>query len=159
MSRRRGSSDTEAWAKLAPGVQTGLTRLVSDNKDTLAAMLSAEDCSTQELCEKCAGVIRQQQLTPSSFLARFFDADMLREHAVIVGKSSKGSAPALAERVANAWARNVGPVSPVNRPKQQPKLLDRHLVEKQTEGIELAEPPPAKRAKRRSNVDKIIGLY
>ena len=98
MSRRRAASSNEsAWAKMNIGTQNGLKRLVMDNKSVMIDMLEhCEGCTAQEMAEKCAAVIRQQQLTPSSFLARFFDADILREHARLLGKSDKGNAMILA---------------------------------------------------------------
>jgi hypothetical protein len=67
-----------------------------------------EEEQQQQLCEKCALVIKQQQLSPSSFLARFFEKDMLSAHAQVLGKSAKGSAPTLADRIAGEWAKNKG---------------------------------------------------
>ena len=65
-----------------------------------------EDSSTTDvLCEKCAQVMKQQQLSVSSFLARFFPADMLSKQAVLWGKSGKGSAAVLADRIALAWVQ------------------------------------------------------
>jgi hypothetical protein len=73
-------------------------------------MLNAADDEMSDidaLCEKCVGVMKQQQLSASSFLARFFHPDMLSTHAVdCLGKSGQGSAPVLAERIAGEWAKN-----------------------------------------------------
>ena len=62
--------------------------------------------SVLELCEQCAKVMKQQQLNPSSFLARFFDKSVLSQHAEeVLQKSGKGSPPTLAERIAGEWAK------------------------------------------------------
>jgi hypothetical protein len=108
MSRRSSRrATTPAFAGLIEGTQNGLRRLVSDNIKTVAAMLDMEkDSSTSVLCEKCAQVMRQQQLSVSSFLASFFSADLLSEQAVLLGKSGKGSAAVLAGRIAAEWAHN-----------------------------------------------------
>ena len=96
-----------AFPALAEGTQNGLRRLVADNSVTVASMLDVEKYSVVDaLCEKCAQVIRQQQLSVASFLARFFSADLLSDQAIIVGKSGKGSAATLADRIAVAWAAN-----------------------------------------------------
>lgn len=76
-------------------------------------MLSAQAANIHALCEQCAVVMKQQQLSPSSFLARFFDAQTLSSHAVEnLGKSGKGSAPVLAERIVAEWQKNKLPVVP-----------------------------------------------
>jgi hypothetical protein len=68
-----------------------------------------KDPIEKKLCEQCAMVMKQQQLTPSSFLARFFDVTVLSQHAAdVLQKSGKGSAPILAERIAGEWAKNKG---------------------------------------------------
>ena len=111
-SRQRNSGPV--FPSLSPGIQDGLSRLVSDNVSTVASMLNVKEDGrdhnkefVQELCEQCAKVMKQQQLSPSSFLARFFDATLLSRHAVeVLNKSGKGSAPTLAERVAGEWSKN-----------------------------------------------------
>jgi hypothetical protein len=113
-SRRRTAAP--AFPNLPEGIQVGLRRLVSDNATTVAQMLNMESTGgveeeeqqQQQLCEKCALVMKQQQLSPSSFLARFFEKDMLSAHAQVLGKSAKGSAPTLADRIAGEWAKNKG---------------------------------------------------
>ena len=109
MSRsRRSRASAPAFPSLGAGTQQGLRLLVADNTATVAAMLDAGsgDSSVEALCEKCAGVLKQQQLSPESFLARFFEAGVLGPHAVKLGKSGKGSSATLAARIATAWARN-----------------------------------------------------
>lgn len=54
MSRSRrgnGTSGEAALAKLSQGVVAGLTRLVEDNADTVAAMLQAGECNDLELVQ------------------------------------------------------------------------------------------------------------
>ena len=107
MSRsRRQPSGAESFKKLSEGVKYGLQRLVNENAETVQSMLSAnKTASATELCELCAQVMQQQQLPPSSFLARFFDATILAAHCSLLGKSCKGNAPALAERITSAWLK------------------------------------------------------
>lgn len=70
----------------------------------------SSETTVEVLTEKCAQVMKQQQLSAAQFLARFFEADMLSEHAVeVFDKSGKGSSAQLAERVANEWAKNKQP--------------------------------------------------
>lgn len=93
-SRRATTNTADAWEKLPAGVKVGLMRLVTDNQATVRAMLStgpAADSTPEKLCELCAGVMRQQKLTPSGFLARFFDKDLLATQAELLGKSPKGT--------------------------------------------------------------------
>jgi hypothetical protein len=113
MSRRSRRGTVEALPALSQGVQNGLKRLVADNAETVATMLDASSTnSTNEdvvavLSEKCAQVMKQQQLSASNFLARFFAADLLAEHAVsVLGKSGKGSTATLGDRIAAEWAKN-----------------------------------------------------
>lgn len=114
MSRRRSQRSTAAaFPALAPGTQIGLRRLVQDNIETVAQMLDVEHTADDDqdlhrldkLCEQCAQVMKQQQLSPSSFLARFFDATVLAAQARLYQKSDKGSAATLADRLATAWAQ------------------------------------------------------
>eukprot|EP00729_Bicosta_minor_P009009 gene9009-23748_t len=108
MSRSRrgnGNSGEAALAKLSQGVVAGLTRLVEDNADTVAAMLQAGECNDLELVQRCAGVMRQQQLQAEGFLARFFQQEVLGPHALLLGKSDKGNSSQLAARIGAAWAR------------------------------------------------------
>ena len=105
-SSRRAAAP--AFPALPEGVQVGLKRLVSDHAKTVAEMLSVmdDDADDDVLCEKCAVVMRQQQLSATSFLARFFDASILSAHAVdCLGTSGKGSVPVLAERIAGEWTK------------------------------------------------------
>ena len=109
-SRRRSSRQSNAeplFSKLwPPGVKIGLERLVTDNAETVAKMLQSPSDKPADLCEQCAKILQQQQLSPASFLARFFDAKMLAMHAELLGKSPKGTAPTLAERITGEWTRN-----------------------------------------------------
>ena len=41
-----------------------------------------------ELCEKCAHVMKQGKLVPSSFLALYFSDEILSPHAALLGKVS-----------------------------------------------------------------------
>ena len=88
-------------------MRAGLTLLVGDNATTVAAMLGCDSgTSIPGLCEKCAGVLRQQQLSPASFLGRFFETSVLSPHAIKLSKSGKGSSAILAERIAGEWSKN-----------------------------------------------------
>ena len=114
-SSRRTTTKKEAFPELAPGVQAGLKRLIEDHSKTVAKMLQqevnddtkiSEKANTMALCEKCASVMRQQQLNPSQFLARFFDIGILQQHVKLLNKSTKGSAIILSERIETAWLKN-----------------------------------------------------
>ena len=61
--------------------------------------------------------MKLNQLSPSSFLARFFDMELLRQHAVLLNKSGKGTTIVLSERIATAWAKNRVP--PMNTDPDQ----------------------------------------
>ena len=107
--RRRGAGADDGkklFEKLPAGTRAGLELLVGANKKLVAEMLQSDSSSTAHLCERCAGVLKQQQLSPDSFLARFFPASVLSEHSILLGKSGNGNEPALAERIGNVWARN-----------------------------------------------------
>ena len=114
-SSRRSASRQPAFPQLPVGVQAGLERLVSDHQETVAQMLEVASSSATEheqqqqtdlLCEKCASVMKQQQLSVSQFLARFFDIQMLQQHAMrVLEKSGKGSAAVLSERIEAAWLK------------------------------------------------------
>lgn len=108
MSRRSRRGPVDAFPALPQGIQKGMQRLVGDHAATIASMLDISDDSEASLiCEKCAQVMKQQQLSASSFLARFFQADMLSQHATdVLQKSGKGSAATLADRIAAEWAKN-----------------------------------------------------
>ena len=112
MSSRRRSSRRPAAAsfpQLPAGVQAGLTRIVSDHKETVAKMLECDTTTTttEVLVERCAAVMKQQQLSVSQFLARFFDASVLQQHAIhVLEKSGKGTAAVLGERIEAEWRRN-----------------------------------------------------
>eukprot|EP00038_Savillea_parva_P029082 m.68739 g.68739 ORF g.68739 m.68739 type:complete len:484 (+) comp8534_c0_seq1:426-1877(+) len=106
--RTAGNNSSDAWDRLPAGVKLGLERLVSDNDAVVRAMLSAAppaEAPISRLCELCAGVMRQQKLSPAGFLSRFFDKDLLATHCALLGKSPKGGVPTLAERCSNAWLR------------------------------------------------------
>jgi hypothetical protein len=131
--RRAAASGTPAFPGLALGIQNGLRRLVSDNASIVAQMLDSHGGNhvndVNELCEKCATVMRQQQqMSPSTFLARFFDATLLSKHAVnVLQKSGKGSAAVLAERIAKEWLKNNNkkmamPLLPSTPPSTVPSL-------------------------------------
>lgn len=77
--------------------------------------------STDALCEKCAGVMKMNQLSPSSFLARFFDANILKQHAILLNKSGKGSAAVLSERIEAEWAKNRIPPDGADRSEAAPE--------------------------------------
>ena len=105
-SSRRAASNRPAFPQLPAGVQAGLQRIVTDHAATVARMLDCETNDTAVLSEKCATVMKQQQLSASQFLARFFHLDMLQQHAAILGKSNKGTAAVLSERIEAAWLKN-----------------------------------------------------
>lgn len=116
MSSSRSSSrrnQAAVFPSLPVGVQSGLTCLVSDNQKTVAEMLEISNTTTSEttveqLAERCAKVMKQQQLSAEQFLARFFHANVLSNHISTnyPTKSGKGTSAQLAERIANQWAKN-----------------------------------------------------
>eukprot|EP00545_Synedropsis_sp_CCMP1620_P014726 CAMPEP_0119022032 /NCGR_PEP_ID=MMETSP1176-20130426/27173_1 /TAXON_ID=265551 /ORGANISM="Synedropsis recta cf, Strain CCMP1620" /LENGTH=131 /DNA_ID=CAMNT_0006976765 /DNA_START=1 /DNA_END=396 /DNA_ORIENTATION=- len=92
-----------------------------------------EAALVERLTEKCAQVMKQQQLSAAQFLARFFEADMLSEHAsTVLSKSAKGSSAQLAERIANEWAKN----------KPFADADDDEVVEKNSEDRKRKQDPP-----------------
>lgn len=114
MSRRssRRTVSQPAFPQLPPGVQSGLARLVADHAPTVALMLDSHDKDSNNadaLCEQCARVMKQQQLSPAVFLARFFQVDLLQQHVALWGKSTKGTAAVLSERIEAAWRKNKPP--------------------------------------------------
>jgi len=129
-----GDTNPDSIEKLPAGVQAGLRRLVKDHVHTVKAMLAnpsteADDGAevAEVLARLCAGVIRQQRLSPSGFLTRFFDKNVLAQHAAVLGKSDKGGVPVLAERVAGAWLR--GPTFDIPRPPPKPSAKQRKADE------------------------------
>ena len=146
MSRRSRRGPVEAFPALPQGIQKGLQRLVGDHAGTISAMLdiSDDDAEASLICEKCAQVMKQQQLSASSFLARFFQADMLSQHATeVLQKSGKGSAAALADRIAAEWAKNKleassAAVSP-KEDKAKPKSSDKKKLKASQDSTEEKE--------------------
>jgi hypothetical protein len=69
---------------------------------------TTSETSVDQLAERCAKVMKQQQLSAEQFLARFFHADILTNHIATyyLNKSGKGTSAQLAERIANQWAKN-----------------------------------------------------
>jgi hypothetical protein len=155
-SRRR--TPAPAFPVLPPGIQAGLQRLVSDNAKTVAEMLNKQDSvdNTAALCEACAGVMKQQQLSAASFLARFFDATVLSEHAVLLQKSGKGSSPTLAERIATEWAKNKG-ISEAEKAAKEPSQAEESKTKRRkTSDVEDGE-TPQKKKKTSDNVEESDG--
>lgn len=139
--RLRGAAATApAFPALAIGIQHGLHRLVLDNTTTVARMLDYEKQTTAAsadtnlvdiLCEKCAKVMKQQQLSVASFLARFFVQDILSNHlSSVLQKSGKGSTATLGDRIEREW------------------MKDNPLLQKQQQ-----QPPPTKTS---ATADKVI---
>ena len=110
-SSRRTATTLAALPSLPAGIQAGLQRLVDQHAATVARMLDVndDDNTTALLTEKCAAVMKQQQLSASQFLARFFDLQVLQQQAALYAKSPKGTAAVLAERIETAWRKNVLP--------------------------------------------------
>jgi len=150
MSRRssRRAAAADAFPSLSEGVQKGLKRLATDNTKVIAKMLDVSmdknddnvtTTTISKLCEKCAQVMKQQQLTASSFLARFFHTDILADHASnVLHKSAKGSA-----------AKNKAFPDPSSSPKDETVKDDDLKQEEQ--GNE--KPSSPKKRKHESNDD------
>jgi hypothetical protein len=145
-SSSRRSNMEPLFPKLRPpGVKMGLERLVTDNAKTVAKMLQSPSDKPADLCEQCAKILQQQQLSPASFLARFFDAKMLAIHAELLGKSPKGTAPTLAERISGEWAKN----KPI--PDTHPK---RKAVYEEVEDLSPKKKTKAEKSARDKSNDK-----
>mmetsp|Transcript_18852 Transcript_18852/g.24265 ORF Transcript_18852/g.24265 Transcript_18852/m.24265 type:complete len:214 (+) Transcript_18852:24-665(+) len=155
-SRRRSSRSSTtapAFPALSQGIQNGLQRLVSDNIETVAKMLDYDNNNStpddndqvlvQILCEKCAMVMKQQQLSPASFLARFFPAEMLSEYAKLCYKklSSKGSAATLGDRIATAWVKQqpLLPTTTSERNNEPEEKLERALEDDDDSDLQLSK--------------------
>ena len=128
-------------------MQTGLKCLIEEHKDTVCSMLDDSpsldgNSSIEEICEACAKVLKQQQLSPSGFLARFFDIELLKQQAELWGKSSKGSAPSLADRIEAAWNKD-GMKGPPPKRKTLEKDGGNYIGSSEQE----AAPKPAKKQK------------
>jgi hypothetical protein len=69
---------------------------------------TTSETPVEQLTERCAKVMKQQQLSAEQFLARFFHATVLSNHisTYYPTKSGKGTGAQLAERIANQWAKN-----------------------------------------------------
>jgi hypothetical protein len=131
MSSRRSRASKPAFPDLHKGVQNGLRCLVQDHKDTVSRMLDLDSKSSEEdLLEACAKVIKQQQLSPSAFLARFFDAELLKSQAEVWRKSNKGSAPSIADRIEAAWMKDGVKGRPQPTSKRKTDEKDENEVEK-----------------------------
>ncbi|GMH65665.1 hypothetical protein TL16_g04256 [Triparma laevis f. inornata] len=80
---------------------------MTDNHAAICEQVSMDkDSSTEDLCRKFAMIMKKEKCSPSSFLALYFDEDMLGAHAALLGRSPKGNSTTLAERISNVWARN-----------------------------------------------------
>ena len=137
MSRRSRRAAVEAFPALPEGIQKGLKRLVADNTATVSSMLDVSaNATTDVLCEKCAHVMKQQQLSAATFLARFFHADILSKHATeVLQASGKGSAATLGDRIRAEWAKN------------KPFLAPPPEAEKEVKEEEQASPSKKKKTK------------
>ena len=100
MSRRQR---TVTAASVSPSVERGLASLAEGNEAALRSMLSVgEDADLTQKMRECMGV---NKISAEQLLASYFDASLLAAYCRRLGKSDKGGAATLAERVAREWAK------------------------------------------------------
>ena len=101
MSRRARSAPK---VNVSPSVRLGLESLVEGNETAIRAMLSlGSDKAVVEGLIDCMGV---NSLSAEMLIANYFSASMLGAYCrERIGKSDKGGAATLAERIAREWAK------------------------------------------------------
>lgn len=79
---------------------------MNGNEDVVRAMGVEEDGDGGDLVDALLDVLRVNALSHEMLLARFFDASALSSYCEgVLGKSGKGSAATLAERIAREWSK------------------------------------------------------
>ena len=100
MSRRQR---TVKAASVSPSVERGLASLAEGNDATLRTMLSVgKDADLTQKMRECMGL---NNISAEQLLANYCDVSMLSAYCRRLGKSDKGSAATLAERIAREWAK------------------------------------------------------
>lgn len=100
MSRRQRSAPK---ANVLKSVRLGLESITEGNEASIRSMLSAS--SDDDLVEKLVDCMGVNNLNAEMLLANYFNAGMLAKYAARLGKSEKGGAASLAERIAREWAK------------------------------------------------------
>ena len=104
MSRRSGRERKASKASVAPSVLVGLQSLAEGNEGVLSEMLSESTGDT--VVDKVLSCMHVNSLSYEMLLANYLDAGLLSEYCETrLGKSGKGSAATLAERIAREWAK------------------------------------------------------
>jgi hypothetical protein len=100
MSRRRAAPK----ASVSASVRLGLESLIEGNEATIRSMLSlGGDKPTIDGVVDCMGV---NSLSAEMLIANYFSVQMLGKYCrERIGKSDKGGAATLAERIAREWAK------------------------------------------------------
>ena len=148
MSRRssRARRAPPGLDALRPGVQHGLRQLVSNNVSTVCDMLDKPSgTDSEDLLKACAEVMGQQQLSPESFLGRFFSAAVLGAHCAKLGKSDKGNEATLAARASKEWRR---PGFEGQQQQQQPQPQPQQPQQRQANKRQKVEAQPRSIAER-----------
>ena len=130
MSRRARSAPK---ANVSASVRLGLESIIEGNERTIREMLSlSESATVVDGLIDCMGV---NSLSAEMLMANYFSAGMLGKYcSTRLGKSDKGGAATLAERIAREWAK------PTFKPLPGPAGTKRKAEEAP------AEDPAAKRA-------------
>ena len=84
-------------------MRLGLASIVEGNEVLVVNMLDAS--AADDLVEKLIECMGVSNLNAEMLLANWFSASILGEYAQRLGKSSKGSAATLADRIAREWAK------------------------------------------------------
>ena len=130
MSRRSSGRATSApKVNISPSVRIGLESIVDGNESAIRAMLSlGSDKSVVEGLIDCMGV---SSISAEMLLANYFSAGLLGTYCrERIGKSDKGGAATLAERIAREWAK------PSFAPIPQPNGAKRKEPEEPSESAE-----------------------
>ena len=105
MSSRSRRNKAPTMASVPASVRAGLASLCEGNEHAVRQMLSlgTEHADLTPKLLECMGV---NSLSAEMLLARFFDAQLLAEYCTQrLGKSAKGAAATLAERIAREWSK------------------------------------------------------
>lgn len=105
MSSRSRRNKAPTMASVPTSVRAGLASLCEGNEHAVRQMLSlgTEHADLTPKLLECMGV---NSLSAEMLLARFFDAQLLAEYCTQrLGKSAKGAAATLAERIAREWSK------------------------------------------------------
>jgi cell division septation protein DedD len=105
MSRRSGRAASAPKANVSESVRRGLASLAQGNEDSICAMLSLGRLEPDAITQKMVDVMGVSGISAEQLMANYFSVGMLGKYAVRLGKSDKGGAATLAERIAREWAK------------------------------------------------------